>query len=214
MRLLSTAQPADGAAPPPAGAINTAKVAAEPPATADTQAVLLGYGLVIVGAAVGIGLWSWRDPASFTPGTGVSVFAPLYILAQSIERFIEPFTSMIKAPAAGGGKSKTEAMAAVNKALADHDVHVAATWQSVVDRIRRNTAVISWGIASFLGIVLCGLFGLYMLRLVGFKGVPEQVDLVISGLAVGSGTKPLHDLIANVQQKKESAQDPPEKQAA
>ena len=86
--------------------------------------------------------------------------------------------------------------------------------QAVVDKIRRNTAVIAWGIASFLGIVLCGLFGLYMLRLVGFTSVPKQVDLVISGLAVGSGTKPLHDLIANVQQAKEQKQDPPEKQAS
>jgi hypothetical protein len=50
--------------------------------------------------------------------------------------------------------------------------------------------VIAWGIASFLGIVLCGLFGLYMMRLVGFTGVPKLADIVLSGLAVGSGTRP------------------------
>lgn len=62
--------------------------------------------------------------------------------------------------------------------------------------------------------MLCGLFGLYMLKLVGFTGVPEQVDIVISGLAVGSGTKPLHDLISNVQKSVEQREDPPEKKAA
>jgi hypothetical protein len=36
-----------------------------------------------------------------------------------------------------------------------------------------------------------------MMRLVGFTGVPKQADIVLSGLAVGSGTKPLHDLISN-----------------
>jgi hypothetical protein len=171
--------------------------------------------LVVLGAAVGIALWSWRNPASFTPGTGISVFAPLYILAQAIERFIEPFTGWIKAAPEGTAKeTKAGAAAKVSQALVNHEIDKAAQWQAVVDKIRRNTAVIAWGIASFLGIVLCGLFGLYMLRLVGFTSVPKQVDLVISGLAVGSGTKPLHDLIANVQQAKEQKQDPPEKQAS
>jgi hypothetical protein len=85
----------------------------------------------------------------------------------------------------------------VHRALAFADADGAAQWQRLVERIRRNTAVITWGLASFLGIVLCGLFGLYMLRLVGFTGVPAQADLVISGLAVGSGTKLLHDLISS-----------------
>jgi hypothetical protein len=51
-------------------------------------------------------------------------------------------------------------------------------------------------------------------RLVGLTGVPEEVDLVLSGLAVGSGTKPLHDLISNLQKAKEDTEDPPEKKAA
>jgi hypothetical protein len=37
---------------------------------------------------------------------------------------------------------------------------------------------------------------------------------VISGLAVGSGTKPLHDLISSLQKAKEEREDPPERQAA
>jgi hypothetical protein len=34
--------------------------------------------------------------------------------------------------------------------------------------------------------ILCGLFGLFMFRLVGFFDVPRQI--VISGLAIGAGT--------------------------
>jgi hypothetical protein len=219
---------AGGAAAPEAEAYGAAAAAhkvpaanvgvAKPATNADPGAVLLGYGAVALGAVIGIALWSWRNPSSFTPGSGISVFAPLYILAQAIERFIEPFSSFLGATTPDTSRNaaketKADAMEHVHRALAAADADGAAQWQRLVDQIRRNTAVITWGLASFLGIVLCGLFGLYMLRMVGFTGVPEQADLVISGLAVGSGTKPLHDLISNLQQSKAQKEDPPEKKA-
>jgi hypothetical protein len=192
--------------------------ATQPAINADVSAVLLGYLLVAAGIGAGIGLWAWRDPTSFTPGAGVSVFAPLYILAQAIERFIEPFSSFLGSAARDSGnkdkKKKPEALGLLNEAIANKDAASAAEWARVVDKIRRNTAVIAWGVATFLGTVLCGLFGLYMLRLIGFTAVPKQIDIAISGLAVGSGTKPLHDLIGNIQKAKEQKEDPPEKKAA
>jgi hypothetical protein len=225
---LPESQPLSGAAEAVAGVAGDvtegetrdggAVAASKPAVSADVGAVLLGYGLVVVGAAVGILLWKWRDPASFTPGDGISVFAPLYILAQAIERFIEPFSTYLGEAAPddtpANKKRKAEALDEVNKAIVRGQAATAAQWQRVVDRIRRNTAVIAWGLASFLGMTLCGLFGLFMLRLVGFTGVPEEADIVISGLAVGSGTKPLHDLISNMQKAKESKEDPPEKTAS
>jgi hypothetical protein len=204
------------------------KAASEPAVTADVEAVLIGYAIVVIGALVAIWLWSWRDPKDFTPGEGISVFAPLYILAQAIERLIEPFATYLgKAspeetppgtPTTGGGvtgrKSKPDAQWLLNQAVAAGNAPAAAIWSRVVDKIRRNTAVITWTLASALAMVFCGLFGLYLLRLVGFTDVPRQVDIIISGLAVGSGTKPLHDLISNVQKAKEQKEDPPEKKAA
>jgi hypothetical protein len=109
---------------------------------------------------------------------------------------------------------KNDCIHNVNQALVAGDAQRAADWQGAVDEIRKNTSVIAWTLASVLGMVLCGLFGLFMLRLVGLSGVPKWVDIVITGIAVGSGTGPLHDLIANVQTSKEQKQDPPEKKAA
>ena len=215
-----------GGGPPPTdadaglGAEAKPKAAATQPAiNADVSAVLLAYLLVAAGIGAGIGLWAWRDPTSFPPGAGVSVFAPLYILAQAIERFIEPFSSYLGSAKPDGGtkadkKKKPEALGLLNQAIADKDAAGAAEWARVVDKIRRHTAVIAWGVATFLGTVLCGLFGLYMLRLIGFTAVPKQIDIAISGLAVGSGTKPLHDLIGNIQKSKEQKEDPPEKKAS
>ncbi len=225
MRLAAVPPPAqhEGQA---AGAAPAA--AATPPASVGVSWVLVSYAVIAAGAGLGILLWWLRNPAPFTPASGISVFAPLYILAQAIERVIEPFTSLIpgKAPDGNGkdrcgepidkGKSVRRDVAAhnVNLALRDGNAQQASDWQATVDQIRKNTAVVAWTAASVLGMALCGLFGLYMLRLVGFTDVPKQVDLVISGIAVGSGTKPLHDLISNLQEAKNEKQDPSEKQAA
>jgi hypothetical protein len=79
-----------------------------------------------------------------------------------------------------------------------------------------------WAIASTLAMVLCASVGIFLLRSVetpsstaaaavakatsGSTGGPgptslpnRWVDLVVTGLVVGAGTKPLHDLISNIQ---------------
>ena len=208
----AVAEPAPGA-----GDLEQAKVAASPPAvTADVPYVLGAYALVAAAGGLAILLWWWRNPTPLRAGDGISVFGPLYILAQAIERFIEPFSTYLGAakPDGGGRQTKPAAAAKVLDAVATGNMEAAAKWQRVVDRIRRNTAVITWAIASALGMILCGLLGLYFMRLIGFTDVPRQIDVLISGLAVGSGTKPLHDLIANVQRSKEQKEDPPERQTA
>jgi hypothetical protein len=64
--------------------------------------------------------------------------------------------------------------------------------------------------------------GLYLLHAVGLpegswrggpfsaQGLRRWVDLLVTGLAVGGGTKPLHDLISNLQASKEAKKDPPQ----
>jgi hypothetical protein len=194
-----------------------------PPATASLAWLTGCYLAVIAGARAAVGVWALRNPSVPVPVAGISVFAPLYILAQGIERLLDPLSSFItvKPPTAGTSKTsdakkvrKQKAQDAVNEAIAAGDAQRAAEWQAVVDQIRRNTGLLAWTIASVLGMVICGAFGLFMLRMVGFTAVPKQVDLILSGLAVGAGTKPLHDLIGNLQAAKEGKQDPPEKQAA
>ena len=65
-----------------------------------------------------------------------------------------------------------------------------------------------WALASFLGIVIAAWVGLGLLHTVGVQDAPRWVDVVVTGLAIGGGTKPLHDLIGNLQASKESKSDP------
>jgi len=66
--------------------------------------------------------------------------------------------------------------------------------------VRHNRAVVMWAIASFLAMLASGSLGLMLLRSVGLTGAPAWADIFVTGLAIGSGTKPLHDLISNLQQ--------------
>jgi hypothetical protein len=194
---------------------STTAAAKKPALSPDPVYVAIAYLVLVLGGALGIGLWYWRDPAPLVPAAGISVFAPLYILSQSIERLLEPFVASLgQVEVEGTMQTKPAAKEKVFEALVADDADTAATWQRIVDRIRRNTGVITWAIASFIGMVVCGVLGILFLRAAGFEGTPPAVDVVISGLAVGSGTKPLHDLISSIQKAKEEREDPPEKQAA
>ena len=96
-------------------------------------------------------------------------------------------------------------------------------------RSQANRAVLMWALASTLAMVVCAWVGIFLLRsvetpastataaststaastLTNVSGSPVKkapssppnrwVDLVVTGLVVGAGTKPLHDLITNIQ---------------
>jgi hypothetical protein len=91
---------------------------------------------------------------------------------------------------------------------------VAAASQAAVEQDRRNSTVLVWGIATFLGIVLSGGVGLSLLHSVGAQGTPRVLDIIVTGLAIGGGTKPLHDLISNLQASKDEKKDPAEMKPA
>jgi hypothetical protein len=106
-----------------------------------------------------------------------------------------------------------------------------AVAQAELNQRRADKAIVYWALASVLGILLSGLLGLYLLHIIGLKGdgITSQgadqggvwtaagwtwasarhlLDLLVTGLAIGGGTKPLHDLIGNLQEAKNDKKDP------
>jgi hypothetical protein len=179
---------------------------------ADFAYVVGGYALIGVGWLAAWLLWKWREPIPYVPAAGVTAFAPLYIFAQAIERILEPFSQYLGGASGPAGQSvgKETAMANVLTAIADGQAQAAADWKRIVDQVRKNTAVITWAVATVLGTLASGLFGVFLVKAIGFRGMPPEVDMIVTGLAIGSGTKPLHDLISNIQKAKESKEDPRE----
>jgi hypothetical protein len=177
----------------------------------------LAVGFVVVGAIVGIALDDGKRV--YTPPDGVSIFALFYIAAQAIERFLEPFSHFFGATQPSGSKPNTATQSLVtksvavkerDKALALADPHQAAAqaawWQEMLDQIRQNTATL-WAVASMIGMILSGWLGLLLLHAVKAPHAPRGLDIIITGLVIGAGTKPLHDLIGNIQATKNDKQD-------
>jgi hypothetical protein len=186
--------------------------------------------VAIVGVVAGAAILGIRNPPLFSPGTGISAFAPLYVIAQAIERFLEPVKKILaKQPQTGVG-NKATATAKRNAAVAEaatspHPadaglsdtektqnvagrVEAAAQAQRELDDLQANRTAILWGVSTALAMIACGYFGVGLLHAIGETGSPRYVDMFVTGLAVGGGTKPLHDFISNLQSSSQQKSTP------
>jgi hypothetical protein len=174
--------------------------AAAPSMPAKGWAVLTGLGLAGAG---GLGAWNigqLASPSVFQVGNQMSTFAALFVFAAAVERLLEPFTRWMP--------GRTE-QAQYEKAVADADNGVpdamtaAAHYKAAWDQGRASRGMIMWGLATGLSTILSAGGGFYLLRLISanpsWNGVPTWVDALVTGLVVGSGTKPLHDVISRIQ---------------
>jgi hypothetical protein len=130
-------------------------------------------------------------------------FAGLFILALAIERALEPFSRKL-------GPDTTEAKKTRDSALAHaptmhHRRKIAAEHQGRVDMSRRLTAIVTWGVATGFSFILCAQLNITLMHAVraSNSGAPPfWADLLVTGLVVGAGTKPLHDLVSNIERDK------------
>ncbi len=184
--------------------------------------------LMAAGIALGSGIEALVKPAPFIPRPGISLFAVFYIVAQALERLAEIIKLIL--PGIGAAKvgqdkkTKSQAVAERNKTLAEiinkaqpavrADLETAmkglAEKQKTVNTVRANRTVLLWAINSAVASLAAGYFGLFLLQVVGMSRVPDFVDIAVTSLVLGGGTKPLHDLISNIENSKKQKEDPPE----
>ena len=131
-----------------------------------------------------------------------SALTGLFILALAIERALEPFSRKL-------GPDTTKRKAKRDEALADPRAagqkDRAPEFQTAIEISRRLTAVVTWGVATGLGFLLCAVLNITLLQAVRAAGSgqpPFWADLLVTGLVVGAGTKPLHDLVTNIERSK------------
>jgi len=172
-------------------------------------AVLLGLGSA---AAGGMGAWNVNQmmaPSVFQVGNELSTFFALFVFATAVERILEPITRWMP------GRVEQERY---EKAIADMEngvpgaTNAAAHYKAAVDRARSARGVIMWGLATGLSTILASSVGFCLLRLLSanpsWDGIPIWMDCLVTGLVVGSGTKPLHDIINKVQKQSNVLQTP------
>ena len=196
--------------------------AAEPAAKPNLGYTIGGYIGVVVAAGVAILLASKND-VTIGVSEGFAPFAVIYLVAQAIERGLQPFTYLLGKPDKKSEAKEelrtaksTQAVAfAMNQEGAAQTAAVAAVAkQKKLDVIVADRAVLFWALATMVSLLVCGLLELGLIQSIadvtGSSGdVPkwfQYTDVVVTGIAIGSGTKPLHDLIAFIQNTKQKTE--------
>jgi hypothetical protein len=185
--------------------------AAAPSGPASTLAVLAGFALVGLGL---LGSYAFKatghQATPFQIGNQMSAFGALFVFSAAVERVLEPFSQWLP-----GSRTKADyerAIAAMSNRHPSVSLADVATAKARMDRARANRTVVVWGLATGLATLISAWGGFYLLHMLsaspGWDLVPRWVDALVTGLVVGSGTKPLHDVLSRVQKSKESAEDP------
>ncbi len=177
--------------------------ASTPSRPASPLAVLLGFLLLAAGGGAAYSMIRWGNQAQpFKIGNQTTAYAGVAAFAAAIERFLEPFSQWLP-----GRKYKAQYEAVV-AALANRDpmasLEAVSAAQAKLDRSTANRAVVIWGLASAVATVISAAGGFYLLHMVAADSwnpdsIPLWVDALATGLIVGTGTKPLHDLISKWQ---------------
>lgn len=175
------------------------------------------------------------DAVVRAPVQGLTIFAVFFVAASAIERLIEPLTlfygqdkkadleaksaaaaaavdaaygaqaAYLGSDDAGKAAAKSKFDAAKDEAKTALDAAAEAKGGS--DKITGNRAVVVWAGASAIGILAASMLKLYLLKQVGIASPPRPMELVATGLIIGAGTKPMHDLVKLIEKRKEKATD-------
>jgi hypothetical protein len=90
----------------------------------------------------------------------------------------------------------------------------AATAQATLDKVTANRSTVSFGLAAGIGMALCGYLHANFLSAVGVTAPSTlgatAIAIVVTGVAVGGGSKQLHDLITNMSKTADAKGSPAE----
>lgn len=208
-RLAPPAQPGgthdEAAAPTVPTSPADADSAAAPTQPAHLWAMLVGLGLAAVGLGSAYLITVYGSATPFQVSSEMSIFAGLVVVTAAVERFMEPFTRWM--PGKTAQHRYDWAVAAMENGVGS--TVEAARAKADRDQARADKAMITWGLATGFSTVLAAAGGFYLLRMLSadtdWSGVPAYVDALVTGLVIGSGTKPVHDLITRAQAPKEES---------
>ena len=176
----------------------------------------VGLVVLAVGVAIAWAVYKAVDPTDFVPHSDYSAFGGLFVVALAVERLLEPFSGYLVPTLEQTKQRRDEKVAlAMNTGKSEH-AKDAANEQKEVAKRRADRGILIWAIASVIAMIGAASLGVFLLRSIvvppAGKDPNRFVDLLVTGLVVGAGTKPLHDLTSRIQVSKDKAQDPADAQ--
>lgn len=191
------------------GMTHSTEVSASDSIGADVRLIAGAIASVVAAAIL---MWYayryWIKPTTMQVMTGFVPYAGVLAVTAALERFLEPLSDLIPPQTGLAKDAATEAKTVMRKLAADFKVRTpvvqqhaqdAATKQALVDRQRFERTIVFWAIASVCGLAISGGFGMFLLQSISTNHVNSFLDLTVTGLTIGAGTKPLHDAIIGIQ---------------
>ncbi len=150
--------------------------------------------------------------------TGLTIFATFFVSATAVERLLEPLSGWLPSTTDQKASADSDIKAAGNTVAAAGDptqpnitaVTASAELQAAAVSVDRATfssfwkSTVLWALATVIAMVAAGGLRLYFLRTVGIAGGPRWEEILATGLIIGGGTKPLHDLVTYIQAASEA----------
>lgn len=173
----------------------------------------LSTGILAAGYILGLAvIYFVQHGPLFKAGEGYSGFTAIFVLTLALERLLNPFTSYLgdDVDAAKADVAKKKAAASATTAGPDKTAASEALPKAseTLDKARQSTALVTWGVASALGFLMAAGLNVLLLSSVTAGGQPPKwLDLLVTGLVLGAGTKPVHDLVSRIETAKEQASD-------
>lgn len=167
-----------------------------------------GYAAVVISGAIAVWLASKND-LTMEIGEGFAPFAVIYVVAQALERGLQPFTFLL-----GKAKEKSDVKQKLTVAKREEAHDRVEKHEKKLGVIQADRTILFWAIATCPALLICGGLDLGLIQSIAHvtnasNEVPDwfdRADVVITGVAIGSGTKPLHDVLAFVQNAKQKAE--------
>ncbi|MEE6257182.1 hypothetical protein [Plantactinospora sonchi] len=159
---------------------------------------------VLIGGAgfVSWSLWASGGTAKvMQPPDTVAVFGVLIVFAAAVERILEPFSRWLPGRGAEAALQRLTTELATRPASAAEQASLGQLRERA-DRARGNRTIVAWAIATAVATIASTAGGFYVLHAIAgpeWEGLPVWIDGIVTGIMVGSGTKPLHDLINRIQ---------------
>jgi hypothetical protein len=216
----SLLSPSPSGAPVPPGV----KAATSKPPAGLPRCLVSMFALAAVVVALVVIVNVFKD-ATFLPRPtklpidGMTIFAVFFVSASAIERLLEPLSSWLlpkqkkKSDAeSADGNAKSAVTAAQNSAAGQTEVETAnSAIQTAADNAADleerewHRSILFWVIATIVAMLASASFKLYLLGTVGIAEASRWEEVLATGLIIGAGTKPLHDLTELISAKKAAA---------
>ncbi|HYY79477.1 MAG TPA: hypothetical protein VFD04_09885 [Actinomycetes bacterium] len=175
--------------------------------------VLAALALVVACAAALTAVT--HDPTFGRPPTqpkdGLTILAVFFVAAQALERLLEPLSGLLLPKSrleddyqTALGEAERLAGAEPGLGLAavpteiEAALHRAAAAKARLEGREQDRAIGYWALATVLAMLGSATLRLYILHELGIANASRGLEILATGLIIGAGTKPLHDLVTNL----------------